>query len=78
MNAKQLIQIAWVAEIAVLLGYVIIASYTLSVDRWTELLKALPTIGALIAGQGGAAAIGPEVKRWIEAWLAKTKASKED
>jgi len=70
---KKLIQVAWVVEVAVLLVYLIVASYTLSVERWSELLKALPTIGGLIAGQGGAAFAGPEIKRFIEAWLEKIK-----
>ncbi len=73
LNAKQLIQIAWVVEIAILVAFVIVAAYTLSVPRWKELLAALPVIGGLIAAQGGAGAIGPEVKRFIQAWAAKVK-----
>jgi len=65
MNAKRFIQIAWVCEVIWLLLNWTICLYLLP-NRAELFIRALPLLSSLIGGQGLFAAVGPEVKRWIE------------
>lgn len=71
MDAKDLIQKAWVIEAMVLLLVVPLACAWMPADRLGALQDMLPRVIALILGQGIAAAGGPELKRWIESRGAK-------
>jgi hypothetical protein len=66
MDAKDLIQKAWVLEVAWLLLTYTAALFFCPVDRLKLFLEALPLLTYLIGGQGILAAAGPEVKRLIE------------
>lgn len=66
MDAKQLIQIAWVFEVVFLLLAFVGCVFFLPPEKTTLFLSALPALITLIGGQGFLAAAGPEVKRLIE------------
>lgn len=67
MDAKDLIQKAWVIEGMLLIAYLAVACWFMPVERLEVFNRMLPTLILLVTGQGAAAAIGPEVKRKIEA-----------
>ena len=65
MNAKDLLQKAWVLEVIWLLLNFTICLYVFP-SKMDLFMQALPLLTTLIAGQGALAAAGPEVKRLIE------------
>ena len=65
MNAKDLLQKAWVFEVIWLLLNFTVCLYVFP-DKVVALTKALPLLTTLIGGQGFLAAAGPEIKRLIE------------
>lgn len=66
MNSKIFIQYAWVGEVIGVIVFTFIAYYTSSIDRFIQWIQILPLISALIAAQGGAASIGPLIRKKIE------------
>lgn len=70
MDSLDLLQKAWVFEVAYLLVTFTVCLYILP-GRMGMFLQALPLLTVLIGGQGAIAAAGPEVKRWIESRGAK-------
>jgi hypothetical protein len=54
-----LIQTAWVAEVAAVVLYTMIAVPLLENERVNLWLTALPVLTAIIGGQGAAASVGP-------------------
>jgi hypothetical protein len=67
MNAKDLIQKAWVFQVIVLILSCVVFAVVLSVEKFSVFLSALPSLTVLIGTQGVLAATGPEVKRFVEA-----------
>jgi hypothetical protein len=67
MNAKDLIQKAWVLQVIVLILSCVVFAVVLSVEKFSVFLSALPSLTVLIGTQGVLAATGPEVKRFVEA-----------
>ncbi len=65
MDAKDLLQKAWVFEVMYLLALFSVCLLVVP-GRFGDYLAALPALTALIGGQGLLAAAGPEVKRWLE------------
>jgi len=66
VNAKDLLQKAWVVEVVFLLVNFTVCLYAGGTEKTELFLRALPLLTTLIGGQGVLAAAGPEVKRWIE------------
>lgn len=65
MNAKDLLQKAWVFEVVwVLLNFTVCLYFF--PGKIGAFMEALPLLTALIGGQGFLAAAGPEIKRLIE------------
>lgn len=65
MNAKDLLQKAWIFEVMwLLLNFT--ACLFICPDKMKLFMDALPLLTTLIGGQGILAAAGPEVKRLIE------------
>jgi hypothetical protein len=67
MNAKDLIQKAWVLQVIVLILSCVVFAVVLSVEKFSVFLSALPSLTVLIGTQDVIAATGPEVKRFVEA-----------
>jgi hypothetical protein len=65
LNAKHLLQKAWVFEVIWLLLNFQICLYFFPA-KVGPFMQALPLLTTLIGGQGILAAAGPEVKRFIE------------
>jgi hypothetical protein len=65
MNAKDLLQKAWVFEVMWLLLNFTICLYVFP-GKLGMFMEALPLLTTLIGGQGILAAAGPEIKRLIE------------
>lgn len=65
MNAKDLLQKAWVFEVMWLLLNFTFCLYIFP-GKITAFMEALPLLTTLIGGQGLLAAAGPEIKRLIE------------
>ena len=65
MNAKDLLQKAWVLEVIWLLVNFTVCLYFFP-SKVEPFMQALPLLTALIGGQGFLAAAGPEIKRLIE------------
>ena len=68
MNAKDLLQKAWVFEVIWLLLNFQICLYFFPA-KVGSFMQALPLLTTLIGGQGILAAAGPEVKRLIEHYV---------
>lgn len=66
MNSLDLVQRAWVVEAMLLLVYLCFAWWLMPPDRLTIMANMLPSIVAIIGGQGLAGAAGPAVKRVLE------------
>ena len=62
IDAKDLIQKAWVVEVGLLILYGLVIIPWLSPVRIELFLRLLPTYGLLISGQGLIAAGGPRLK----------------
>jgi len=71
IDAKDLIQKAWVIEVGLLILYGLIIIPWLPADRIELFLRLLPTYGLLISGQGLIAAGGPRLKAFQENQRAK-------
>ena len=67
MNSKVFIQYAWVAEVIGVILFTFLAYFLTPVEKFTLWIQILPLLGGLIAAQGGAASIGPLVRKNIEA-----------
>jgi hypothetical protein len=65
MNAKDLLQKAWVFEVIWLLLNFTVCLYVFP-EKVGPFMGALPLLTTLIGGQGILAAAGPEIKRLIE------------
>ena len=65
MNAKDLLQKAWVFEVIWLLLNFTVCLYVFP-EKVKPFMDALPLLTTLIGGQGILAAAGPEIKRLIE------------
>ena len=66
MTPKQLIQRAWVIEVAVVIVVSIAVAILAPADRIEAWVRMMPLLTALIGGQGIIAAAGPEIKRFTE------------
>ncbi len=73
IDAKDLIQKAWVVEVGLLILYGLVIVTCLDPDRVELFIRMLPTYGSLIAGQGLIAAGGPRIKAMQENQLEKIK-----
>jgi len=65
MNAKDLLQKAWIFEVIWLLLNFTVCLYVFP-GKIGAFMQALPLLTTLIGGQGFLAAAGPEIKRLIE------------
>ena len=73
MDAKTLIQKAWVLEAMALLVFVCAACAWMPLARLEVLARVLIPIVGTILGQGVAASAGPEVKRFLESRKVKVE-----
>ena len=65
MDAKDLLQKAWVFEVIwVLLNFQVCLYFFPA--KVAPFIEALPLLCALVAGQGLIAGVGPEIKRFLE------------
>lgn len=71
MDAKDLLQKGWVIECMALLAITPILCAWLPMDRLKIFADMIPVLMGVLLGQGGAAFMGPEVKRLLETWKSK-------
>ncbi len=62
VDAKELLQKAWVIEVGLLILYGLVILPWMDPDRIEIFIRLLPVYGGLIAGQGLIASAGPRIK----------------
>jgi len=66
LDAKDLLQKAWVIEISLLILYGLVILPWMDPERIEIFIRLLPIYGSLIAGQGLIAGAGPRIKKLQE------------
>ena len=77
MDSLDFLQKAWVAEAMLLLVYLCFAWWLMPPERLNVMVAMLPSIVAIIGGQGVAGAAGPAVKRVLENKKAEIETKKK-